>query len=75
MGEVSTNQMRMYREKIKSVGISMLGGNSNVEGKYELGIDSIRGVNEDDVVHTPKSRLIFMLLCSSIQYPYHYYRG
>jgi len=32
----------------------MLGGNSGVEGKYELGIDSIRVVNEDDVVHTPK---------------------
>ena len=47
----------MFREKIKSVGISMLGGNSGVEGKYELGIDSIRAVNEDEVVHTPISRL------------------
>lgn len=53
LGEMSANQMKMYREKIKSVGISMLGGNSGVEGKYELGIDSIRVVNEDDVVHTP----------------------
>ena len=58
--------MKMFREKVKSVGISILGGNSGVEGKYELGIDSIRVMNEDDVVHTPKSRLIFMLPCSSI---------
>ena len=67
--------MKMFREKVKSVGISMLGGNSGVEGKYELGIDSIRAVNEDDVVHAPKSRQIFMLPCSSIQYLHHYYRG
>lgn len=63
--------MKMLREKVRSVGISMLGGNSGVEGKYELGIDSIRVVNEDDVVldHVPleKSRLISMLPCSSIQ--------
>ena len=58
LGEMSINQMEMYREKVKSIGISILGGNSGVEGKYELGIDSIRVVNEDDVVHTPKSRLI-----------------
>jgi NADH dehydrogenase [ubiquinone] 1 alpha subcomplex assembly factor 1 len=54
MGEMSINQMKMFREKVKSVGISILGGNSGVEGKYELGIDSIRVVNEDDVVHSPK---------------------
>jgi hypothetical protein len=75
---MSINQMSMLREKVRSVGISMLGGNSGVEGKYELGIDSIRVVNEDDVVldHVPpaKSRLIFMLPCSSIHNPHHYYR-
>ena len=54
---MSANQMKMFREKVKSVGISMLGGNSGVEGKYELGIDSIRVVNEDDIVHTSTSRL------------------
>jgi len=46
---MSVNQIEMDREKIKSVGISILGGNSGVEGKYELGIDSIRLVNEEDV--------------------------
>jgi len=51
--KMSANQMKMLREKIKSVGISMLGGNGGVEGRYELGIDSIRVVNEDDVVHAP----------------------
>lgn len=53
LGEMSANQMEMFRERIKSVGISILGGNSGVEGKYELGIDSIKVVNEDDVVHAP----------------------
>ena len=64
---MSVNQMKMFREKVRSVGISMLGGNSGVEGKYELGIDSIRVVNEDDIVHAPKSRLIHAsLLLNSI---------
>jgi len=49
-GEMSQTQLAMFREKIKSVGISILGGNSGVEGKYELGIDSIRLVNEEDAV-------------------------
>jgi len=40
----------MYKERIRSVGISHLGGNSGVEGAYELGIDSIRAVNEEDTV-------------------------
>lgn len=49
-GEMSEFQMEMMTESIKSVGISLLGGNSGVEGKYELGIDSIRFVNEEDMV-------------------------
>ncbi|KAH9481658.1 Complex I intermediate-associated protein 30, mitochondrial [Psilocybe cubensis] len=51
-GEMSKKQITMYREKIKSIGISILGGNSGIEGKYELGIDSFRFVNEEDVVGT-----------------------
>ena len=46
----------MFREKVRSIGISLLGGNSGTAGKYELGIDSIRIVNEEDVV-TPQSEL------------------
>ncbi|KDR78897.1 hypothetical protein GALMADRAFT_64085 [Galerina marginata CBS 339.88] len=57
-GEMSQTQITMYREKIKSIGISILGGNSGVEGKYELGIDTIGLVNEDDVDHTLASRYI-----------------
>jgi len=44
----------MYREKVRSVGISLLGGNSGVAGKYELGIDSIWIVNDEDVNKTPR---------------------
>jgi NADH dehydrogenase [ubiquinone] 1 alpha subcomplex assembly factor 1 len=43
----------MYREKVKSIGISILGGNSGVGGQYELGIESIRAVNESDVTSEP----------------------
>lgn len=48
-GEMSENQMSMLRERIRSIGISILGGNSRVEGKYELGIDSVQLVNEEDI--------------------------
>ncbi|KAG5645534.1 hypothetical protein DXG03_005809 [Asterophora parasitica] len=52
-GELSEDQIKMYREKIRSIGISLLGGNSGSAGHYELGIDSIRIVNEEDVIRTP----------------------
>ena len=35
----------------------MLAGNSGVEGKYELGIDSISLVNEEDI-HAPSGKLL-----------------
>ena len=41
--------MTMYREKIRTIGISILGGNGGVEGPYELHVDAIRAVNEEDV--------------------------
>jgi len=40
----------MYKERVRSVGISLLGGNSGVEGPYELAIDSVRAVNEEDAI-------------------------
>ncbi|KAF8742667.1 hypothetical protein AX14_002896 [Amanita brunnescens Koide BX004] len=49
-GEISEHQLKMYKEKIRSIGISLLGGMSGSAGKYELGIDSIRIVNDEDVV-------------------------
>lgn len=48
-GEVSQHQITMFRERVRTVGVSLLGGNSGVEGPYELGIDSIRAVNDEDV--------------------------
>ncbi|KAI0090256.1 complex I intermediate-associated protein CIA30 [Irpex rosettiformis] len=48
-GEISSEQVSMYTERVRTIGISLLGGNSGVEGPYELGIDSIRAVNEEDV--------------------------
>ena len=54
-GELVPHQVQMYRERIRTVGISLLGGNSGVEGRYELGIDSISAVNIEDV--TDKSAL------------------
>jgi len=52
-GEVAQSQITMYRERIRTIGISLLGGNSGVEGPYELGIDSIRAVNDEDVTTPP----------------------
>lgn len=46
---MAENQISMLRERVRSVGISLLGGNSGIEGKYELGIDSIGLVNEEDI--------------------------
>jgi len=45
--------MQMLRERIRTIGISLLGGKSSVEGPYELGIDSIRAVNVEDVMNSP----------------------
>jgi hypothetical protein len=52
-GTINTQPVRMLRERLRSVGISLLGGNSGVEGPYELGIDEIRAVNEEDVTLEP----------------------
>ncbi|TFK27155.1 complex I intermediate-associated protein CIA30 [Coprinopsis marcescibilis] len=52
-GEMVESQIEMYRERVRSIGISLLGGNSGVSGKYELGLESIRAVNEEDVTAEP----------------------
>ncbi|KAI0749841.1 complex I intermediate-associated protein CIA30 [Daedaleopsis nitida] len=41
-GELVADQVEMYRERVRTIGISLL-------GNYELGIDSIRAVNVEDV--------------------------
>jgi NADH dehydrogenase [ubiquinone] 1 alpha subcomplex assembly factor 1 len=57
-GTINTQPVKMFRERIRSVGISLLGGNSGVEGSYELGIDEIRAVNEEDVTVEPSRYII-----------------
>lgn len=52
-GELVQHQIAMMRERVRTVGISLLGGNSGVSGSYDLGIDSIRAVNEEDVTRPP----------------------
>ncbi|CAL1716026.1 unnamed protein product [Somion occarium] len=56
-GEIASHQIEMYRERIRTIGVSLLGGNSGVEGPYELGIDCIRAVNQQDVTVEPKKML------------------
>ncbi|PBK75523.1 CIA30-domain-containing protein [Armillaria solidipes] len=48
-GQIAEIKSVMNRRKLRSINISLLGGHSGVSGKYELGIDSIRMVNEEDV--------------------------
>ena len=57
-GTINTQPVKMFRERVRSVGISLLGGNSGVEGPYELGIDEIRAVNEEDVTVEPSMSII-----------------
>ena len=62
-GEIASHQQSMQRERVRSVGISILGGNSGVEGPYELGVDEIRAVNEEDVTVAPREpRSVFSKL-------------
>lgn len=49
---MSAEQIEMYRERVRSIGISLLGGNSGAAGHYELGIDSISIVNDEDIPQT-----------------------
>ena len=46
-GEIVEGRFRINTDRVKSVGVSFLGGHSGIEGSYQLGIDSIRAVNED----------------------------
>ncbi|KAI6122140.1 hypothetical protein EDD16DRAFT_1572390 [Pisolithus croceorrhizus] len=46
IGELVQYQITMFRERIRTVGISLLGGNS---GTYDLAFHSVRTFNEEDV--------------------------
>ena len=58
-GEVIPNQGEMLRERIRTVGISLLGGNSGVEGSYELWIDNIKAINLNHSTQTHCERFAF----------------
>ncbi|KAG8745126.1 hypothetical protein FRC10_008737 [Ceratobasidium sp. 414] len=47
-GDLVQHQVRMMNEKIRTIGISILGGKSRTQGRYELGVQSIRAVNESE---------------------------
>ena len=65
-GTINTQSVKMFRERVRSVGISLLGGNSGVEGPYELGIDEIRAVNEEDVTVEPSMSIIVSSVVSTL---------
>ncbi|KAF7773409.1 hypothetical protein Agabi119p4_5576 [Agaricus bisporus var. burnettii] len=54
-GEVSEAKVEMYKDKIRSIGISILGARSGSAGRYELGIDSI-GITNDEHIE-PSARV------------------
>jgi NADH dehydrogenase [ubiquinone] 1 alpha subcomplex assembly factor 1 len=56
-GTINTQPVSMLRERVRSVGISLLGGNAGIEGPYELGIAEIRAVNEEDLTVPPRTSL------------------
>jgi len=55
-GEIVGTEMEMSCERIRTIGISLLGGKNGIEGPYELSIDSIRAVNSEDVTKTPMTQ-------------------
>lgn len=48
-GELSDIQLNMS-PMLRSIGISLLGGNAGIAGRYELNVDTFRIVNEEDAV-------------------------
>ncbi|OCH84808.1 CIA30-domain-containing protein [Obba rivulosa] len=48
-GQVVTGSVEMNRERVRTVGVSLLGGNTHQAGPYELGIDSISIINDEDI--------------------------
>ncbi|KIJ23821.1 hypothetical protein M422DRAFT_217409, partial [Sphaerobolus stellatus SS14] len=54
-GRVVSRDLTLLDHRIRTIGISILGGNSGVEGKYELGIKSIKAVTERDLEVVPST--------------------
>ncbi|KAJ6631038.1 complex I intermediate-associated protein CIA30 [Mycena sp. CBHHK59/15] len=49
IGEPSPYPEMIDRERILSVGVSVLGGQNNASGPYELGLDSVWVTNKEDI--------------------------
>lgn len=64
-GEIQQHQIQMLRERVRTIGISVLGAKNGVKGPYELNIDSIRAVNEEDVTESDGSSALFGGNCST----------
>ncbi|KAF8322615.1 CIA30-domain-containing protein [Clavulina sp. PMI_390] len=47
-GEAATAQVEMGKNKVRTIGISILGGNARISGRYELGIDYIGAVAQPE---------------------------
>jgi NADH dehydrogenase [ubiquinone] 1 alpha subcomplex assembly factor 1 len=47
-GTINTQPVSMLRERVRSVGIYLLGGNAGVEGPYELGIAGRRSMSMEN---------------------------
>jgi len=48
-GELSQGTHSMDGERVRWIGVSLLGGNAGIEGPYELLLDSMRAVKRQDV--------------------------
>jgi NADH dehydrogenase [ubiquinone] 1 alpha subcomplex assembly factor 1 len=55
-GELAEIKLAMS-DKLRTIGISVLGGNSGSQGRYDLGIDNIRLVNAEDAVQSEETSL------------------
>ncbi|KAF8575424.1 complex I intermediate-associated protein CIA30 [Ramaria rubella] len=62
-GELVSREMTMMTHRIRTIGISILGGNSGVEGRYELGLDEIMALSEKDLNVVPRSEFHHVQLC------------
>ena len=67
-GELATgdaSRVSLEGQQIRWLGISLLGGNAGIEGPFELGLDSIEAVNEEDVSTPPLGKLINTSICNT----------
>lgn len=62
-GELYEDQVEIDKERVRSVGISLLGGMSGMAGRYELGIDSIGITNEEYITRGRESTQIWSIAC------------